>query len=66
MIEIPPPDSLIERLRQIGGSQNQHSLVVMPNSFHLNQKLCLDPPGRITLSFSSCTTKTVDFINKDN
>lgn len=69
----PPPHRRIQSPRQIGRPQHQNPLRLIPNTVHLHQKLCFDPPTRLILPFSPesphripITRQRINLIDEDN
>jgi len=60
------PDGGIESPGQVGGSEHQHTLVVVADSLHLDQELGLDPPRGLVLAVGSGPAERVDLVDEDD
>ena len=66
-LDKPPFDCLIELLRTIGGSDDQHTLIVDGlRAVELHQELRLDPPRGVVVLLAAGAEQGVDFVDEDD
>jgi hypothetical protein len=62
----PPFDRIIQSPRNIRGSKDKHTGIVVTNAIHLNQKLRLDTSGALGLALVTSSGEGIDFVNEDD
>lgn len=63
---LPPLDSIIQSPRNVRSSKDEETSIVVTNTVHLNQKLCLDAPRPLGLAIPTSSGEGINFVNEDD